>query len=112
MWLRAIGLILLALAIFVAPLAAEAQQATRMPRIGFLASSNERSVKSFLAAFKQALQALGYVEGRNVILEDRYAEGSEERLRDQAALIMSLLILAGAKPSWLPSSASPHDLTL
>jgi len=69
----------------VALLAAQAQQATQMPRIGFLASSDEHSVKRLLAAFQQALQALGYVEGKNIVIESRYAAGEFARLPDLTA---------------------------
>jgi putative tryptophan/tyrosine transport system substrate-binding protein len=50
-----------------APLAAEAQQAGRVYRIGFLRAG--RPPDGFVAGFKQGLQELGYVEGRNIIIE-------------------------------------------
>jgi putative ABC transport system substrate-binding protein len=90
MWRSALAFITLALSLLVAPLAPEAQQAPRIPRIGFLASSNDRSVQSFLAAFQQALQALGYVEGKNIVIESRYAEGEFARLPDFATEFIRL----------------------
>ncbi len=79
-----------AFSILVAPLAADAQQAKPIPRIGFLASSSGEREKSRLAAFQQGLRALGYVEGQNIIIEQRYAGGELERLPDLAAEIVRL----------------------
>ena len=88
----AVGLILtLALAILMAPLAVEAQPPMKVPRVGLLITAFAPSQPSpILGAFEQTLHDLGYVEGRNVILEYRYAEGSEERLRAQADELVQL----------------------
>jgi putative tryptophan/tyrosine transport system substrate-binding protein len=81
----------LALVILTAPLAVEAQPPTKVHRVGLLLTAFAPSQPSPLfEAFEQTLRDLGYVEGRNVILEYRYAEGSEERLRDQAAELVQL----------------------
>ena len=89
----------LALVILTAPLAVEAQLPTKVHRVGRLIAAFSPSHPSpILAAFEQTLRDLGYVEGRNVILEYRYAEGSEERLRDQASELVRLpvdVIVAG-----------------
>ena len=57
-----------------APLAAEAQQAAKVPRIGWLAT-NLAANPHLREAFRQGLRDLGYVEGRNVVIEYRDAEG-------------------------------------
>ena len=57
--------------IVVAPFAAEAQQAAKVARIGYLATN-----LAVCEAFRQGLRELGYVEGRNVVIEYRDAEGS------------------------------------
>ena len=62
-----------------APLAAGAQQAAKVPRIGFLAG-NLAATPRLREAFGQGLRDLGYVEGRNVVIEYRSAEGKFERL--------------------------------
>jgi putative ABC transport system substrate-binding protein len=62
------------------PLAAQAQQARRIFKIGHLESGLPSSSPYLLAAFQQGLRKLGYVEGENLFIERRYAEGREERL--------------------------------
>jgi len=83
-----------------APLAASAQQAGKMYRIGYLSPSSpsdpERLASPFgergLAAFRQGLRDLGYVEGQNIAIEYRWAEGKFERLPDLAAELVRLKV--------------------
>ena len=64
-----------------APLAAEGQRASRMWRIGYLSvASDVEPYKHWVAAFREGLQKAGYVEGKNTIIEQRYADGRLERL--------------------------------
>ena len=63
-----------------APLAANAQQAGKVFRIGYLSAPTRESVEGILQAFLRALRNLGWIEGRNVIIEYRWAEGHLERL--------------------------------
>jgi putative tryptophan/tyrosine transport system substrate-binding protein len=85
MWYSAVGFVVtLTLSLFVAPLTAEAQQATKVHRIGRLSSGSPTEPNPNLEAFRQGLRELGYVEGQNLVIESRYAEGSPERLRDLA----------------------------
>jgi putative ABC transport system substrate-binding protein len=80
-------------------LAAEAQQATKVHRIGWLSPGSPPSGPDpRLDDFRQGLRDLGYVEGQNLLIEHRYAEGSEECLRDLAAELVRLpveVIVAG-----------------
>src|SRR5262245_27188040 len=67
------------------PLAARAQQPTRkMPRIGWLVTGSPESYRFSLAAFREGLRALNYIEGENVIIEYRWARGDVGRLRELA----------------------------
>jgi putative tryptophan/tyrosine transport system substrate-binding protein len=75
--------------ILAAPLAAEAQTAEKVYRIGMLGSS---SSDPLVEAFKQGLRELGYVEGRNIMVEYRSAEGRPDRLPDLAADLVRLKV--------------------
>jgi len=80
-----------------APLAAEAQQAAKIARIGYLAL-NRAAGPHRHEAFLQGLRDLGYVEGRNLVMEYRDAEGKSERLPALAAELVALkvdVIVAG-----------------
>jgi len=73
-----------------APLAAEAQPAGRMPRIGYLGT---RTPSDFgLDAFRQGLGELGWVENQNIVIDYRFAEGKFDRLPDLAAELVRLKV--------------------
>jgi putative ABC transport system substrate-binding protein len=76
---------LLALGVAAASLAAEAQQAGKVYRIGYLSTPTRASVERVLQAFLRTLRELGWVEGQNLTIEYRWAEGDVERLPDLAA---------------------------
>jgi putative ABC transport system substrate-binding protein len=87
-----------------APLAAEAQQAGKVWRIGFLSPSVSADLRlqGLLQAFRQGLSELGYVEGRNVAMELRWAEGKYDRLPGLARELVGLrmdVIVAVAVPA-------------
>ena len=82
-----------------APLAVEAQQPGRVPRIGFLSVTSPSDRPPLLDAFRQGLRELGWVEGQNIVIDYRYAEGRVDRLPDLAAELVRLkvdLIVASA----------------
>src|SRR5262245_51280651 len=68
----------------------EAQQATKMDRIGVLPSGSPSSMATHVNAFRQGLRELGYVEGQNIVHEYRYGEGKPERFRDLADELVRL----------------------
>ena len=70
---------------------AEAQQPKKVPRIGFLTATSASSQASRLDAFRQGLRELGYVEGKNIVIEYRYAEGLD-RLPALAAELVRLKV--------------------
>jgi putative ABC transport system substrate-binding protein len=80
-----LALLLGLLAFGAAPLAAEAQQRGKVFRIGYLSTPTRESVERGLQAFLRKLRELGWVEGQNLIIEYRWAEGNVERLPDLAA---------------------------
>jgi putative ABC transport system substrate-binding protein len=88
-----IATIVAVLLLIVAPLASEAQQTGRVWRIGFLSlNSDTEPYKRWDAAFREGLRKLGYVEGDNVIIEQRYAAGQVERLSTLAVELVRLKV--------------------
>jgi len=67
------------------PSHAEAQSNAKMYRVGFLLGATGESVASLFHALQDRLRELGYIEGRNVVFVQRYADGRMERLPDLAA---------------------------
>ena len=87
----------LALSVIVVTLAmcgvvAQAQQPTKVPRIGYLSSTSPSAGSSRIEAFRQGLRELGYVEGKNLVIEWRYAEGKLDRLPALAAELVRLKV--------------------
>ena len=75
-----------------APLAAGAQQAGRLPRLGYLGASSPTLEPEILEAFRQGLRDLGYVEGQSIAIEYRWAEGHEDRLPELATELVGLKV--------------------
>jgi putative ABC transport system substrate-binding protein len=75
-----------------APLAAEAQQAGKVHRIGMLETTSMALNAADIEAFRQGLRELGYVEGRNYIIEYRSADGRSERFPDLATELVRLKV--------------------
>jgi len=69
---------------------AEAQQPTKIPRIGYLVAGYRSDILARTDAFRQELRELGYEEGKNIVIEQRYAEGKTERLSQLAAELVRL----------------------
>src|SRR6266496_1848749 len=106
--------VLALLALGAAPLAAEAQQAAKIPRIGFLAA-NLAANPHLREAFRQGLRDLGYVEGRNIVIEYRDAEGQLERLPALAAELIALkvdVIVAGGTPQALAAKQATRTIPI
>jgi putative ABC transport system substrate-binding protein len=93
MRLRSAGLpLLVILTTLFVPLAAQAQQAGKVPRIGFLGSTSPSDASARLDAFRQGLRELGWAEGKNIVIEYRWAEGRQERFTDLAAELVRLKV--------------------
>jgi len=92
---------------------ARAQQPTKIPRIGYLSAGV--GLYSPREAFRQALRELGYVEGKNIIIEYRNAEGKFDRLPALAAELVRLkvdVIVAGGPPSARAAKEEPPRFPL
>jgi putative ABC transport system substrate-binding protein len=82
-----------------APFAAGAQQPAKVPRIGFLLPGPMAFRTHLWEAFREGLRELGYVEGQNVAIESRSAQGRFERLPDLLAELVRLNVALSVKPS-------------
>ena len=91
MWGSTIGCIVtLILSLLTAPLTSNAQQAAKVPRLGLLILVSASAVASRIEAFRHGLRDLGYVEGQNITIESRFADGQADRL---PALVAELVRL-------------------
>src|SRR5262245_21563120 len=107
--------LLVALALLVAPLAAEAQPPTNVPRIGVLSSGSPPATSAFFEPFIQGLRDLGYVEGQHIALAYRYAEGNLDRLPELAAELVRLpveIIVVGSASSALAAQQATTTLPI
>ena len=105
----------LALILLMAPLATEAQQAATVYRIGRLSPGSPLLVAHLWEAFRQRLRELGYVEGQNLVIEGRYAEGRAERLPDLAAELVRLkvdVIVAGGTAAIRAAQQATHTIPI
>jgi len=92
-----------------------AQQAAKVARIGYLSLNLAASPPNLHEAFRQGLRDLGYVEGRNVVIEYRDAEGKPERLPALAAELVALkvdVIVAGSTPHALAAKQATRTLPI
>ena len=81
---------------------AQAQQPTKVPRIGYLIGTSPTANAARIEAFRQGLRELGYVEGKTIIIEWRYAEGKLDRFPALAAELVHLkvdIIVTGGPPA-------------
>jgi putative ABC transport system substrate-binding protein len=92
-----------------------AQQPARIHRIGILAAPSASFFSARVEAFRQRLRELGYVEGKNLFIEYRYAEGKPERLPDLAAELVRLkvdVIVTGGGPTILAAKKASGTIPI
>jgi putative ABC transport system substrate-binding protein len=84
------------------PVAARAQQAAKLPTIGFLGASTAAALGPWITTFAQRLRELGWIEGRNVVIEYRWADGRNERFAEIASefvrLNVNVIVTQGTAP--------------
>ena len=95
----AVPSILVAVVLLALGVIAEAQQPKKVPRIGYLSSADPATESTRAEAIRLALRELGYIEGQNIAIEYRYAEGKRDRLPELAAelvrLKVDIIVVAG-----------------
>ena len=97
--------------IVVSPLAAETQKAGKVYRVGFLGNSSAALEANLVGPFREGLRELGYVEGRNIVIEYRWAEGKYERfpalIAELAALNVDVIVTAGTPAALAVKRTTP-----
>ena len=83
--LKWVGLSIIAFVLVVGGVAVEAQQPTKIPRTAYLSASSSSTNPERIEAFRQGVRELGYVEGKNIVIEWRHAEEKLDRLPALAA---------------------------
>src|SRR5687768_12091021 len=95
---------------FVFSLSIHAQQTGKIFRIGFLDRSTASGSAVLIDSFRQEISKLGWIEGKNVIIEYRFAEGKTDRLPELAAelvrLKMDLIVVSGRTPGLATKKAT------
>src|SRR5712691_2194652 len=102
MWCSAVGgIVTLILGLLATPFAVQGQPAKNVPRIGFLSAASPAALSARTEAFRQGLRELGYVAGKNIVIEWRYAEENLDRLPELAAEVVRLKVdvIVTAAPS-------------
>ena len=105
--------LLLAVVLVAAPLAAEAQPARRVPRIGYLASGSSNS--GFQEQFLLGLRELGWIEEQNIVIDYRFADGKFDRLPELAAELVRLkvdIIVAQPTPAALAARSATGSIPI
>jgi putative ABC transport system substrate-binding protein len=95
--------------------AVEAQQTGKVPRIGYLDDSTTSRITVRLGTFRQELSKLGWIEGKNLTIESRFAEGKNDRLPELAADLVRLkvdLIVVTATPAALAAKSAPTTIPI
>ena len=107
---KAVFSILFVVVLFAVAVMAEAQGPKKIPRIGYLSNSSLSAQSARTEAFQQGLRELGYVEGKTVLIEYRYAEGKIDRLPALAAELVRLkvdvIVTSGAAPTGAAKEAT------
>jgi len=101
-----LGLSVVAFLLAVSGAVAQAQQATKVPRIGFLCTIPLAAYSARIGAFRQGLRDLGYVEGKNILIEYRSAEGKPDQLAGLAAELVHLKVdlIVSSGPTATPAA--------
>ena len=113
---KLVGIVALIIAFAMCGAVATAQQLTKIPRIGILApDSSAFPASARYDSFRQGLRELGYIEGKNIFIEIRYAEGKQDRLSDFATELVKLkvnVIVTGTRPGVLAAKNATSTIPI
>jgi putative tryptophan/tyrosine transport system substrate-binding protein len=114
--LKWLGLSIIALVLVLTAAVAEAQQPKKVWRIGFLSSMSPGAYAHLYTAFQQGLSDLGYVDGQNIMIKARWAEGNTESLPELAAelvgLKVDLIVSTGGTLTALAAKAATTNIPI
>jgi putative ABC transport system substrate-binding protein len=107
-------LVMISGGLLAAPLAAEAQPAGKVPRVGWLSASSRADASDRRRAFTEGLRDLGWIEGQNLLVEERWAEGDYDKLTGQAAELVKLKldVIVAAGPASVIRAAKQATSTI
>jgi len=110
-----VGIFAIALTFAFGGVVATAQQPGKVPRIGYLTGSSDSAIAYRTEALRQGLRDLGYVEGKNIVLDWRYADGKPDRLPSLAAELVRLkvdvIVTSGPTPT-RPAKAATSTIPI
>jgi len=109
------GLFAIVVALTVCGARAEAQQPTKVPRVGVLLALSHSAISDRIQAFREGLRELGYVEGKTIVVEYRYADGKFERLPDLATELVGLkvnVIVTGGPTATRPAKKATATIPI
>jgi len=89
---KLVGIVAIGVTFAMCGAVAQAQQPTKIPRVGYLTNTSLSADSARLEAFRQVLRDLGYVEGKNIVIEWRSGEGNRDRQRSLAAELVRLKV--------------------
>jgi putative tryptophan/tyrosine transport system substrate-binding protein len=103
------------LRVLITPSATQAQQIAHVPRVGYLGTSSASLEPELVRAFREGLRDRGYVEGQNLLIEYRWAEGNDQRFPDLVADLVKLkvdLILTAGTPAALAAKRATQTIPI
>jgi putative ABC transport system substrate-binding protein len=112
---KCVGFIALVVALTFSGAVALAQQPKKVPRIGFLGAASMSANSARIEAFRQGLGELGYMEGKNIVIEYRYADGISDRLPALAAELVGLkvdVIISGGRGATRPAKEATATIPI
>ena len=112
---KLVGIVTLIIAFAMCGAVATAQQAKKVPRIGYLGAVSPSANAVRIEAFRQGLRELGYVEGKNIVIEWRFAEGKLDRLPALAAELVRLkvdVIITGGSGATRPVHEATNTIPI